>query len=44
MLSQMVEISFFIIEYYSVGFPGGSEVENLPASEGDVNSIPGSGR
>ena len=26
------------------GFPGGSAVENLPASAGDVGSIPGSGR
>ena len=27
-----------------LGFPGGSVVENPPASEGDVGSIPGSGR
>ena len=26
------------------GFPGGSEVENLPASAGDVSLIPGSVR
>ena len=26
------------------GFPGGSEVKNPPANEGDVGSIPGSGR
>ena len=26
------------------GFPGGSAVKNLPASAGDVGSIPGSGR
>ena len=25
------------------GFPGGSVVKNLPANEGDVGSIPGSG-
>ena len=28
----------------SRGFPGGSEVKHLPASIGDVGSIPGSGR
>ena len=28
----------------SEGFPGGSVVKNLPASAGDVGSIPGSGR
>ena len=31
----------------TLGFPGGSEVENLPANAqgvGDVGSIPGSGR
>ena len=27
-----------------IGFPGGSKVKNLPASEGDGDSIPGSGR
>ena len=27
----------------SEGFPGGSEVENLPANAGDSGSIPGSG-
>ena len=27
-----------------VGFPGGSEVKNLPENTGDVGSIPGSGR
>ena len=27
-----------------VGFPGGSEVKNPPASTGDPGSIPGSGR
>ena len=27
-----------------MGFPGGSVVKNLPANEGDVGSIPGSGR
>ena len=26
------------------GLPGGAEVKNLPASAGDVGSIPGSGR
>jgi len=25
-------------------FPGGSAVKNLPANEGDMSSIPGSGR
>ena len=44
MLPQMVKFHFFIVKYYSIGFHGGSEVENLPASEGDVGSIPGSGR
>ena len=28
----------------AAGFPGGSVVKNLPASEGDEGSIPGSGR
>ena len=28
----------------AVGFPGGSEVKNLPANAGDVGAIPGSGR
>ena len=27
-----------------VGFPGGSVVNNMPASAGDAGSIPGSGR
>ena len=27
-----------------LGFPGGSEVKNLPANAGDMGSIPGSGR
>ena len=27
-----------------MGFPSGSVVKNLPASAGDVGSIPGSGR
>ena len=27
-----------------VGFPGGSVVENQPVNEGDMGSIPGSGR
>ena len=30
--------------YVYVGFPGGSEVENLPANTGDVGLIPGSPR
>ena len=29
---------------YLLGFPGGSVEKNLPASAGDVNSIPGLGR
>ena len=29
---------------WTVGFPGGSEVENLPANAGDTGSVPGSGR
>ena len=29
---------------YGVGFPGGSVVENLPASAGDPGLIPGLGR
>ena len=29
---------------FSRGFPGGSVVKNLPANEGDVGWIPGSGR
>ena len=28
----------------SEGFPGGSEVKNLPANAGDSGSIPGSGK
>ena len=28
----------------SLGFPGGGEIKNPPASTGDVGSIPGSGR
>ena len=27
-----------------LGFPGGSEVKNLPANAGDMGLIPGSGR
>ena len=27
-----------------MGFPGGSEVKNPPANEGDGGSMPGSGR
>ena len=27
-----------------MGFPGGSVVKNLPANEGDMNSVPGSRR
>ena len=29
---------------FSLGFPGGSVVKNLPAGVGDAASIPGSGR
>ena len=29
---------------FPVGLPGGSVVRNLPASAGDVGSVPGSGR
>ena len=29
---------------YNWSFPGGSEVKNMPASAGDMGSIPGSGR
>ena len=34
----------FISIYCQLGFPGGSEVKNLPANAGDVGLIPGSGR
>jgi len=30
--------------YTYMGFPGGSEVKNLPANEGDMGWITGSGR
>ena len=30
--------------YYTMSFPGGSVVKNLPATAGDTGSIPGSGR
>ena len=30
--------------FFSMSFPGGSVVKNLPANAGDVGSIPGSGR
>ena len=34
----------FMSIYCQLGFPGGSEVKNLPANAGDVGLIPGSGR
>ena len=34
----------FMSIYCQLGFPGGSEVKNLPVSAGDVGLIPGSGR
>ena len=33
-----------ILENQFCGFPGGSAVKNPPASAGDVDSTPGSGR
>ena len=35
---------FFINSIYTIAFPGGSEVKNLPANSGDAGSIPGLGR
>ena len=35
---------FMSYVYLYMGFPGGSVVKNLPANEGDVGLIPGSGR
>ena len=32
------------LKTYSVGFPGGAVVENLPANAGDMGSRPGLGR
>ena len=41
-------IIFLIIKivsaHHKTGFPGGSVVKNLPANEGDLGLIPGSGR
>ena len=44
--SSICTIYIEIILYYSfyMGFPGGSGVEELPLSAGDLGSIPGSGR
>ena len=34
----------FIFAPYTMGFSGGSQVNNLPANAGDICSIPGLGR
>ena len=52
MISNILAVSYFSIElfYFTLaGFPGGSEVKNLPAVQetypaGDLGSIPASGR
>ena len=36
--------NFLIAVWRTRGFPGGSVVKNLPVDEGDLGSIPGSGR
>ena len=33
-----------VLAYYSVSFPGGSDSKESACSEGDLDSIPGSGR
>ena len=37
-------LHFASVSNERLGFPGGSMVKNLPASAGDLGSIPGSGR
>ena len=37
-------INFYFVLNTSMGFPGGSEVKDLPANAGDLDLIPGSGR
>ena len=42
-----INMSFIYLFYRNVidlGFPGGTEIKNLPANTGDTCSIPGSGR
>ena len=34
----------YILKYISLGFPGGTVVENLPADAGNTDSISGLGR
>lgn len=34
----------YILKYVSLGFPGGTVVENLPAEAGNMDSIPALGR
>ena len=41
--TQKVE-SISLSQNYTLGFPGGAVVENLPANAGDVGSSPGLGR
>ena len=33
-----------LLRVFSMGFPGGAVIKNLPASAGDIDSIPESGR
>ena len=39
-----LELTILVYNYQPKGFPGDSEVKNLPAKEGDAGSVPGSGR
>ena len=43
-ISFTVVVLFPLPSYSITGFPGGSDVKNLPANAGDADSIPGSGR
>ena len=43
-LSQFLFKDYLIYIVYTMGFPGGSVVKNLPTNTGDTGSIPGLGR
>ena len=45
LLSEQFSFGYYLNGIsFSLGFPGGSVIKNLPANAGDVDSIPGLGR
>ena len=44
MVSDIKKQKFYFYVWYNGDFPGSSVVKNLPANEGDTNSVPVPGR